>query len=176
MGRKTKGKESFPTAVIGMTGMYRVQIVDQDGYVAGDSGWHKNVITNVGLSDYITRKFLGATGSLAVSYFALGSGSTSLATNATSLPGQIAGSQMATIATASTSRANSGAADTAQYTATFTSNVFGASTTIGCAGLHATSTPGSVMCGGTFATSTVATNQAVNCTYQIQFSATVTNN
>jgi hypothetical protein len=164
--------------MIGISGMYRVNIVNPDGTIAGDSGWKKNVITNVGLSDYIMKKFLSATGSLTPAYFALGSGNTSLATNATSLPGQIAGSHMVAIGanTATTSRAASSDAGTCQFLATFTSNIFAASTTIGIAGLHATSTPGTVMCGGTFASSTVATNQAVNCTYSVLFAATVVNN
>jgi uncharacterized Zn-binding protein involved in type VI secretion len=157
--------------------MYRVKIVNPDGTVAGDSGWNKNVITNVGLSDYIMKKFLSATGSLVPAYFALGSGNTSLATNATSLPGQIAGSHMVALGanTALTTRAAYSDAGTTQFLATFSSNIFAASTTVGCAGLHA-ATNGSVMCGGTFASSTVATNQAINATYQILFSATVTNN
>jgi hypothetical protein len=146
MARKRKNKKESPQAVVGLGGMYRVNIVDPDG--------------------------------LTPAYFALGSGNTSLATNATSLPGEIAGSQMVTLGanSALTTRAASSDAGTTQYLATFSSNIFGASTTIGCAGLHATSTPGTVMCGGTFASSTVATNQAVNCTYQILFSATVTDN
>jgi hypothetical protein len=179
MARKvSKKKGGHPQAVIGIGGMYRINIINPDGTVAGDSGWKKNVITNVGLSDYIMKKFISATGSLTPAYFALGSGNTSLATNATSLPGQIAGSQMVTIGanTASTSRGASTDGGTVQMLATFSSNIFGASTTIGIAGLHATSTPGTVMCGGTFASSTVATNQAVNCSYQILFAATVTNN
>ena len=175
---KKRNKKEIPQASVGMAGMYRVNIVNPDGTVAGDSGWKKNVITNVGLSDYIVKKFLSASGSLVPAYFALGSGNTSLASNATSLPGQIAGSQMVALGanSAQTTRAAQSDADTAQYLATFSSNIFEGSTTIGCAGLHATSTPGSVMCGGTFASSTVATNQAVNCTYQVLFSATVDNN
>ena len=87
MARKvTKKKGGHPQAVIGLSGMYRVNIVNPDGTIAGDSGWKKNVITNVGLSDYIMKKFISATGSLTPAYFCLGSGNTSLATNATSLP------------------------------------------------------------------------------------------
>jgi hypothetical protein len=44
------------------------------------------------------------------------------------------------------------------------------------AGLRHTNNAGTVMCGGTFASSTVATNQAVNCTYQVLFMASVTSN
>jgi hypothetical protein len=174
---RKKGRRETPQAVIGLSGMYRVNIVNPDGTIAGDSGWKKNVITNVGLSDYIMKKFISATGSLTPAYFALGSGNTSLATNATSLPGQIAGSHMVALGanTASTSRGASSDGGTVQMLATFSSNIFAASTTIGIAGLHAV-TNGSVMCGGTFASSTVATNQAVNCTYNVIFAATVVNN
>ena len=180
MARKVSRKKNMkeiPQALIGLSGMTRVNIVDPDGTVVGDSGWNKNVITDVGLSDYIMKKFLSAAGSLTPTYFALGSGNTSLGTAANSLPGQIAGSHMVTLGanSALTTRATSSDAGTTQYLATFSSNIFAAETTIGIAGLHAAST-GSVMCGGTFASSSVATNQAVNCTYQILFSATVTNN
>lgn len=178
MARKsTKKKGGHPHTVVGIGGMYRVNIVNPDGSVAGDSGWKKNVITNIGLSDYIMKKFISATGSSTPSYFALGSVGTSLATDATSLVGQV-GSHMVTIGanTASTSRGASSNGGTVQMLATFASQGFGsASTTIGIAGLHA-ATDGAVMCGGTFASSTVATNQAVNCTYNVVFAATVVDN
>jgi hypothetical protein len=60
--------------------------------------------------------------------------------------------------------------------ATFSSNIFAAATTIGIAGLRHTNNSGTVMCGGTFASSTVATNQAVNCTYNVLFAASIITN
>jgi len=179
MARKRKNRKESPQAMIGIGGMTRVNIVNPDGTVVGDSGWNKNVITNTGLSDYIVKKFLSATGSSTPSWFSLGSiGSTSLATDATSLLGEIASNHMVTIGanTATTARGASNAANTAQFLATFSSNIFGTSTQIGMAGLRHTNNAGTVMCGGTFASSTVATNQAVNCTYQVLFMASVTSN
>lgn len=177
--KRTRKKKDFaPDCIIGMGGRFRVNIVNPDGTIAGDSGWKKNVITNTGLSDYITKKFLSATGSSTPTWFTLGSGNTSLGTAATSLPGEIASNHMVTIGanTATTARAASNAADTAQFAATFSSNIFGNSTTIGIAGLRHTNNSGTVMCGGTFTSSTVATNQAVNCSYQILFMASITSN
>ena len=175
---KRKNRKAEPGTMIGIGGMYRINIVNPDGTVAGDSGWKKNVITNTGLTDYIMKKFLSATGSSTPAWFTLGSGNTSLGTAATSLPGEIASNHMVTIGTntATTGRSASTDAGTCQFLATFSSNIFAASTTIGIAGLRHTNNAGTVMCGGTFASSTVATNQAVNATYNILFAASVVTN
>jgi len=167
-------RKEHPVDSAGLHGFYRVQIQDPDGTIAGDSGWGHNIITNVGLTDYIMKRFIGATGSAIVAQIALGS-TTAVAsafTASTSLPGQIAGSHMVAIGanTASTSRAASTGGDTMRVLGTFSSNIFANSTTIACAGLHS-ATNGSVFCMGTFASSTVATNQAVNLTYDVVFLA-----
>ena len=167
-------RREHPVESSGMHGFYRVQIKDPDGSIAGDSGWGHNIITDLGLSNYIAKRFIAAAGSAIVAQIALGS-ATAVASNftaSTSLLGQIAGSHMVAIGanTAFTSRANSTAGDTIRVLGTFTSNIFAASTTIACAGLHS-ATNGSVFCMGTFASSTVATNQAVNLTYDVVFLA-----
>jgi len=178
--KRKRSKTGEPTCVLGVNGMFRVNIVNPDGSIAGDSGWKKNVLTNAGLHSFILGRALGNAGSQGANYFVVGSGNTSISTAATSLPGNLTtGSLWVGVTTATTSRAAYSDAATAQYTATFASNTFGASTTVGCAGLNFTTSGGSstaLLCGATFASSTVATNQAINCTYNLLFAATVTNN
>lgn len=183
MGRATavrrKVKDRTPACVVGMHGMFRVNIVDPDGTVRGDSGWKKNVLTNIGVNSGILGRFMGLTGSQGPNYFALGSGNASINVTATSIPGQITGAQMSAVTTATSGRTASSDGATARYTATFSSNNFGNSTTVGMAGLHFTTSGASstgLICAATFASSTVATNQAINCSYDVIFSATVSNN
>lgn len=166
-----KNRRKHPVASAGFHGFYRVKIVDPDGRIAGDSGWNHNLITNLGLSEYITKNFMRTAGSCAVTYMAIGSTATLLATNATALTGQCASSHMVTVSTgALTTRASSTAGDTARFLATFPANGFAAATTIAAAGLHSANT-GTIFAGGTFASSAVATNQAINCTYDVVFVA-----
>jgi len=171
MARKVGKKSKTPFDAPGFYGFCRVNIVNPDGSIAGDSGWHKNRITNVGLQDYLLKTFLRATGSASVGYMAVGKGTDTLATNATAMTSQCAGSHMVTVSSSSSSRASSTDGALARHLATFASNGFAAATTIGQAGLHS-ATDGSIMCAATFATSAVATNQAVNCTYDISFTST----
>jgi hypothetical protein len=163
-----------PKVTAGIYGFYRVKIVDPvKGKIKGDSKWHHNLITNT-ITNYLTQVLGASAGSSLLKYVALGSATTSaLATAASaSLPGEIAKSQMSSFgSTQITTRASSTAGDTLTFLATFTSNQFGASTTIGNLGLYATTSANSYFCWGSFASSTVATNQAVNVTYQIVFIA-----
>jgi len=159
-----------PQSGVAMHGFYRVSIVNKRGKVKGDSGWHHNLITSSGLTNFLTQTFLRAAGSSAVSMAHLGSALSNLASSASSLVGEMAKSLMITLATASTSRAASTDGDTARFLGTFASNFAGASTTIACLGLYMTTT-GSIFCGGSFASSTLATNQAVLITYDVVFVA-----
>ena len=166
-----KERTQHPTESSGLHGFYRVNIVEQDGSVSGDSGWHHNLITTDGLSGYITQLFLSAAGSSYVNSLHLGSLQSGLASDASSLPGEFAKSMMRSVATQSTVRAASNAGDTARYLATFASNVLSNPSTIACAGLYATSGANSIFCGGSFASSTVGSTQAVNCSYDVVFLA-----
>ena len=178
IGSKRKSSKT-PQAVVGLGGRFRVAIVDPDGKVRGDSGWKKNVLTNIGVNDGILGRFMGLTGSQGANYFALGTGQASIGVTATGITGQCAGGTMVAVTTATSGRTASSDGATARYTATFTSGAFGNSTTVGQAGLHFTTSGGSstaLICAATFASSTVATNQAINCSYDLIFSATVSNN
>jgi len=168
--RRSKG----PRAYTAVDGFYRVNIVDQDGAIKGDSGWKHNLITNGGLTSYISYVFGSIAGSSYVNRMQLGSLQSALATNASSLPGEYGKSLMATVASSQcTTRANSTSGDTVRFLATFVSNSIISTTnqTIACIGLYATTNQSSVFCGGSFTASTLGQSQAINCSYDVVFTA-----
>jgi len=153
-------------------GFFRINIVEADKKtgkmkVVGDSGWNKNLVTNLGAQHFIVEQMGSIAGSSVVSYAALGSGGT-VASTLTAIPAEVAvaAGRFAVAGAVSASR-------TLRYTGSLQSNVL-ASTTIGNIGLYAVSTTnsGSMFAGNTFASSTLATNQAVNITYDVQFPTT----
>jgi len=163
---------------VAVKGFFRVQIVDGDKGVVGDSGWKENQITNVGISQYLVAWLLTGSGSTgkAVTHMALGTGGAP-ASNATTLSGELfhqsADATTNSRAAVSTSLVASG---TAQFTAGFASaNSFVTATAnisnIGLFETYLTSlaNAGTLFAGNTFASSSCATNQSVNATYQIRF-------
>ena len=56
-------------------GFFRLQIEEQDGSIAGDSGWQRNTVTNLGKLHYIVRAMASSAGSKYPAYAALGEGS-----------------------------------------------------------------------------------------------------
>ncbi len=152
---------------IKIEGFSRVQIVDPDGKVAGDSGFvGPNQITNVGFLSYLCHLLGGNAGSMQVGFVALGTGGAP-ASNATSLPGEITSSTQRNAPT----YANVGST-TAQFTVTFASSesFLAGQSTLSNIGLFASSAENSIFAGNVYDSSTCDTNQAVNCTYQIRFS------
>ena len=151
-----------------LKGFFRLQI-EEDGQVVGDSGWKENQVTNLGIQDYLCDNLIGDAGGKAVTHMALGAGSAP-ASNATSLESEITHASDSRKAV-STSIVSS---RTAQFTAAFASSdsFVTASVNISNIGLFETSTTegGTLFAGNTFASSTVATNQNVNATYQLRFS------
>jgi hypothetical protein len=146
-------------------GFFRLNVVNQDGSVAGDTGWRKNQIVNNGFQNFLMYLLAGSAGSLRPSHAALGTG-TVPASNATSLAGELTEASGRVALTTGTSGSK-----TVQYTFTLNSGVIAAASTIQNVGLFSGSTQagGTMMAGNTYATSSLATNQAVNGTYQIQF-------
>jgi len=148
-----------------LEGFFRVNIVNPDGSIAGDSGWCKNRAPDQGIRDYLCYAIMANGGSKVISHIALGTG-TEPGTGATALEGEVEVRKTVTTSLV--------ASKTAQFTAQFASvDAFVTTTmTIKNIGLFDTSTQagGIIMAGNTYATSTVATNQAVNATYQIRFS------
>lgn len=148
---------------VGVKGSFRLQIVEGDKIV-GDSGWTHNQIGNEGFRNFLVRALGGITGSSQVTHMALGSGGLINATD-TALGGEVVKRAAVTAATSSTSKA-------VLFTATFDSaNSFVTNTqNISNIGLFATSSGGTIFAGNTFASSSCATNQSVNASYQITFS------
>ena len=145
-------------------GFFRVQITEDGKGVVGDSGWRENQVTNLGIQDYVVDWLVGDTDNgKSITHLALGSG-TAPASNGTALEGEAVKRQAVT-----TSIVDS---RTAQFTGQFASdNSFVTNTqNISNVGLFNTSAAGTIFAGNTYASSSCATNQNVNVTYQIRFS------
>jgi len=158
MSKKTTAQDHMH-----VKGMYRVQIT-KDGKLVGDSGWKQNLVTNLGFNQYLVSALGAIAGSKQVSHLALGSGGAPVATD-TSLAGEVEKRQAVTAATSSSSK-------TVRFTGTFdSSNSFVTSSrNISNIGLFNSSSTGTLFSGNTYTSSTVATNNNVNVTYDIIFS------
>lgn len=148
-------------------GFYRLNIVNPDGSITGDSGWRENQIVDNGFKQFLQYALIGSAGSKTVTHVALGTG-TAPAAAATALPGELtdaAGCRCA-VTTGTTG------SKTVSFTFTLNSNVITAARTIQNVGLFngSTTNAGTLMAGNTYATSALATNQSVNGTYNITFS------
>lgn len=148
-------------------GFFRLQISEQDGRVSGDSGWRENQVVNLGFQDYLCQSLAGMAGSKTVSHAMLGTG-TAPGAAATSLDGEItdvAGVRCAVTPTTIASK-------TVQFAFTLASNVYTEAKTIQNVGLinhSSTAQAGTIFSGNTYTTSALATNQAVQGSYQIRF-------
>lgn len=155
-----KKKDSIKTR-----GFYRLNVVNADGSIAGDTGWRENQIVNNGYQQFLMYLLAGSAGSIRPSHAALGTG-TIPASNATVLAGELTEASGRCALTTGTSGSK-----TVSYTFTLASGVIAAASTINNVGLFSGSTKagGTLMAGNTYATSSLATNQAVNGTYSISF-------
>jgi hypothetical protein len=150
-------------------GFSRVQI-EEDDKIVGDSGWvGPNQITNLGFLYYLCHNLGKSAGSLQIAYMALGTG-TAPAAAGVILPGEVSSStKRKTVSYENVS------STTAQFTATFgSSDSFVAATAdLQNVGLfNGTTAANTLFAGNTYASSNCNTNQNVNVTYQIRFSAT----
>lgn len=148
---------------IRIRGMFRVNILE-DGEVVGDSGWCENQVVNLGFNQYLVMSLGSIAGSKYITHAALGSGGAPGAAD-TSLAGEV---EVRTTVTAATSSGSK----TLRLTATFgSSDSFVTNTqNISNIGLFNTSSGGTIFAGNTYASSSCATNQDVNATYDIIFS------
>lgn len=149
---------------ISVKGFFRVNIVDPDGTIKGDSGWLQNQVVNLGFLDYLVKSLGSQAGSKYLTHIAIGSGTVPGAA-ATSIDGEVAKRTTFTAATSSDSK-------TLRMTATFSSAdsfLAGASNLSNIAAVN-TSSGGTIFAGNTYASSSCATNQNVNVTYDIVFS------
>jgi len=144
-------------------GMFRVHIRDEDGKLAGDSGWQENQVVNLGFNQYLVSLLGAMAGSKQISHAALGTGGAPGAAD-TTLAGEVEQRAAVTAATSSTSK-------TLNLLATFASTLSFVTNTqnISNIGLFNTSSGGTIFAGNTFASSSCATNQQVEATYNIIF-------
>lgn len=158
-------KKKKVSSGINVRGFFRLAIVNPDGTVASDSGYKENQIVNNGYQDFLMYLLAGSAGSLRPSHAAIGTG-TVPASNATVLAGELTETAGRMALTTGTSGSK-----TVSYTFTLNSGVIAAASTIQNVGLFSGSTQagGTMMAGNTYATSSLATNQAVNGTYQVIF-------
>ncbi len=165
MTKNKKGNASSEN--IKARGFFRLQIREQDGKVAGDTGWQKNQVTNDGFNQYLALTLAGMSGSKTISYAMLGTGTAPGAAD-TALDGEItdvAGTRCAVTPTTIASH-------TVQFAFTLASGVYTTAKTIKNVGLinhSSTATAGTIFAGNTYTTSALATNQSVNGSYQIRF-------
>ncbi len=146
-------------------GSFHLQIVDPEtGEIAGDSGWHKNQVVNLGFLDYLCKSIGSSSGSKYITHAGLGTG-TEPAAAGTSLQGEVGTREATTFSTSSDSKK-------ARFTATFSAgwHTSASAHDISNIGLFNTSSGGTLFCGNTYASSSCASNQAVNITYDIDFS------
>jgi hypothetical protein len=150
-------------------GFFRLNVVNPDGKVVGDSGWKQNQITNVGYQQFLMYLLAGSAGSLRPAYAALGTG-TAPASADTTLLGQLTEVNAKPALTTGTAGSK-----TVNYTFTLASGTIAAASTIQNVGLYyytvstQANANGTLMAGQSYTTSSLATNQAVNGTYQIIF-------
>ena len=149
-----------------LRGFFRLQIEDPDGSIVGDSGWRRNTVTNDGKLQYIVRALASSAGSKYLSYAALGEG-TAPAAAATSLESEVVGTQGSQIRDAMSMESSGSTA--LRCTGTFASgdSFVTATEDIANIGLFRSSTGGTIFAGNTFDSSSCATNQNVNYTYDI---------
>lgn len=155
-------------------GMFRINITeDRDGkeVIVGDSGWHENLITNVGFLNVVNQLGTTLTGSK-ISHAALGTGGAPIATDTTQA-GEVSTNGSGSVVRAALTAATSSTSKTLHMTATFSSgnSFISAAANISNIGLWQTSGPttasGSLLQGNTFTSSSVATNQNVNASYDL---------
>lgn len=142
-------------------GFARVQLIDNDGRVIGDSGWNRNTVVNLGFQDYVCATIGAVAGSKQATYMAIGTG-TAPAADATSLNGET-GVRVTTSNSVVASK-------TLQATCQFAGSDMEGTCTIQNIALANVSAEGTILCGTTYATSQWASNQNVNATYQLRFS------
>lgn len=156
-------------------GFYRIQITEQDGNVTGDSGWKENLVVNLGFNNYLVKTLGAIAGSAQISHMALGTGGAPGATD-TALSGEVSTNGSGSVVRSAVTAATSTSSKTARFTATFSSanSFLTAAANISNVGMFNVSGPttasGSLFAGNTYTSSSCATNQNVNATYDIIFS------
>jgi len=150
---------------IKVKGSFRLNIMNPEGTkIVGDSGWVENLVTNLGFNEYLVSALGSIAGSKYISHVGLGTG-TAPGAAATTLDGEVGTRQGVTAATTTGSK-------TLRITATFAAgwHTSASAHNISNIGLFNSSSGGTLFAGTTYASSSCASNQAVNVTYSIIFS------
>lgn len=152
-------------------GFFRLTVTEGDK-VVGDSGWKENTITMLGKEQYLCNLIAGTTGSKYIQSVAIGAGTDTIASNATGLTSEFStanGSYTRMPVTVTTSV--NGSTAIVQFAFAQAASVLATATTLAeVALINATATGGQIFSGNTFTASALATNQAVNGSYEIRFS------
>ena len=153
--------ETHPKENAGVRGFFRLQIVDDEFGVVGDSKWQENQITNLGFLNIVNQLGTSLSGSKH-SHLGLGTGGVPNATD-TDLGGEVTKRAALTAA--------SSGSTALQMTATFASaDGFDTATRDSSnIGVFATSASGTLLSGTTYASSSCATNQSVHASYTWTF-------
>ena len=151
-----------------LKGFATVHIVNPDGTIAGDSGRVKNIVVTGGFQNICRLIGTGLTGTQ-WSHVNVGTNGTP-ASNATSLPSEVSGTNNTNIRASVTAATTTGS-KTLRFTGTMASaNSFVTQTeTINNVGLFFHSDLASLGAGASYTASSVGTNQAVNITYDLVF-------
>ena len=161
---------------LALRGFFRVQVSEGDK-VVGDSGWQENTVTNNGKQQYLLNWLTAGSGGMYVQYMGLGTGGAPAAAD-TSLSGELLDKTTnATTNSRASVSTSINSSTQAQFTAAFNSaNSFVTTShnisNVGLFNTYLTSaaTAGTLFAGNTFTSSSVATNQSVQVTYQINLS------
>ena len=169
MKTKTRKNTSMSNEKLGVRGMFRLNIINPDGKIAGDSGWRHNIITNLGYQDMLMYLLMASAGSLRPGFAALGTAGTPASADSTLV------NQLTETGAKPALTTGSSGSKTVVYTFTLNSGTIAGASTIMNVGLYwytnasQVNSNGTLLAGSTFASSSLATNQAVNGTYQIIF-------
>ena len=148
-------------------GFYRLQI-EEDGEIVGDSGWQKNTVVAEGFRDYLARALGSLASSKQVSHAAVGTGGAPGAGD-TVLAGELTHAAGSRDAVAAATNGSTSVRFTGTFASANSHNT--ASLNISNIGLFQQSNTqtGTIFAGAAYASSSWATNQSVNYTYDITF-------
>lgn len=138
--------------------------------IVGDSGWHSNLVTNLGFNEYLVKNLADGLTGIDVTHVALGTGAAPAAGD-TTLSGEIT---HASNSRTSVTAASSSTSKTVRFTATFSSATSHNTATVNISNVglfqQSNTNTATIFAGNTFASSSWATNQSVNLTYDVTFS------
>jgi hypothetical protein len=154
---------------IKVRGFFHLQL-EESGDIVGDSGRIPNVVVNEGYRDYLSRSVGAQANSKQVSHAALGTGAAP-AVGDTTLAGEVTHAAGSRDAVSAATSANSKGI---QFTGTFASANSHNTTTVNISNIglfqQSNTNTGTIFAGAAYASSSWATNQSVNYTYDITFS------